>query len=181
MTNLLLEKLFRNLVACWNWKSAILSSCIRSTVYLLSARHHGLASGMYAVVAEICYVGVTAGIYSAMQQAALPVRPRWLSSLLIVVGVPCLSQTVECCIHFLLGTPNLKAATLSIMSFAFFSAAFHLHIMRQGALIVGKDGRPFTDDLRRIPSLVLSFLLIPARNITELERQTLKRSDAPAV
>ncbi len=164
----------------WNWKSAILSALIRSFVYLLTTMKHGWHSELHAIAAEMCYVALTAGIYSALQQGALDIRPRWLSNLLIVVAVPVLSQTVEYTVHAIAGTPNLKTAIISILSFGLISAMFHLHIMRKGAMLVGSKGRPFSDDLKRMPSFVISFLAAPVIAAMDAARRQWENDEAAA-
>lgn len=164
----------------WNWKSAILSALIRSFVYLLATRKHGFHTGLHAVLAEVFYVAFTAGIYSALQQGALDLQPKWLSNSLIVVGVPVLSQSVEYTIHLAAGTPNLRVATISIMIFGFISALFHLHVMRNGALLVGNKSRPFSEDLKRMPLLVAGFLATPFVAVVETTRRQWENDEAAA-
>jgi hypothetical protein len=165
---------------CWNWKSAILSAMIRSFIYVLATMKHGWHSELHTIAAEMFYVALTAGIYSALQQRALNVQPRWLSNLIIVGAVPVLSQTVEYVMHAAAGTPNLKTATISVLSFGLLSALFHLHIMRKGAMLVGDESRPFSDDLKRMPSLVVSFVAVPVKAIIEAARRPLENDEAAA-
>lgn len=141
---------------------------------------HGWHSSFYAVASEMLYVALTAGIYSAMQQGALDLKPRWLSNGLIVIGVPAFSQTVEYMIHAAAGTPNLKAATISILCFGLISATFHLYIMRRGAMLVGEKSRPFSDDLKRMPILVGSFLAAPFLAAMEATRRPWEDDEAAA-
>lgn len=153
---------------------------IRSFVYLLTTMKHGWHSELHAIAAEMFYVALTAGIYAALQQGALDVRPRWLSNLLIVLAVPVLSQTVEYTVHAAAGTPNLKTATISILSFGLISAMFHLHVMRKGAMLVGSKSRPFSDDLKRMPALVASFLAAPVIAAIDVTRRQLENDEAAA-
>ena len=168
------------LFRCWNWKSAILSAMIRSIVYLIATMKHGWHSELYAIASEMLYVALTAGLYSAMQQGVLDIQPRWFSNFLIVLGVPASSQAVEYFVHTIAGTPNLKAATISILSFGLISATFHLHIMRRGAMLVGKKSRPFSEDLKRMPVLVGSFIAIPFLAVIEAARRPLRDDEAAA-
>lgn len=164
----------------WNWKSAILSALIRSLGYLIATRKHGLHTGFHAAIAEVVYVALTAGVYSALQQGALDIRPRWLSNSLIVVGVPVLSQSVEYAFHSAIGTPNLRVATFSIMLFGFLSAMFHLHVMRNGAMLVGGKSRPFFEDLKRMPILLAGFLATPVVTVAEVTRRQWENDKATA-
>lgn len=164
----------------WNWKSAILSAMIRSIAYVEATAKHGWHTGFHAVIAEVVYVASTAGIYSALQQKALNIKPRWVSNSLIVVGVPILSQFVEFTIHAAAGTPNLRTVTMGIMIFGLISALFHLHVMRKGAMLVGSKGRPFSEDLRRMPSLLAGFLATPIVIIVGAARRQWKDDEAAA-
>jgi hypothetical protein len=149
-------------------------------VYTVATMKHGWHSSLYAVASEMLYVALTAGIYSAMQQGALDLRPRWLSNCLIVIAVPAFSQSVEYLIHAAAGMPNLKAATIGILCFGLISAMFHLHIMRRGAMLVGEKSRPFSDDLRRMPILVGSFLAAPFLVAMEAARRPWSDDEAAA-
>jgi hypothetical protein len=50
---------------------------------------------------------------------------------------------------------------LAVCFFAAVSALFHLHVMRRGAFLTGHEGRSLLDDFRRMPRLVLAFLVAP--------------------
>jgi hypothetical protein len=165
---------------CWNWKAAILSAVIRSFIYLLTTMKHSSRSELHTIAAEMFYVVLTAGIYSAVQQRVLDVQPRWLSNLIVVAAIPVLSQSVEYIMHVAAGTPNLRTATISVLSFGLLSALFHLHVMRKGAMLVGSESRPFSDDLKRMPSLVVSFIAVPVLAIMEVARRSWENDEAAA-
>ena len=81
--------------ACWNWKCALLSASARSLVYLAALARSGSHSRLGLVAVEMGYVTLTAGLYAGMQQRALGLRPRWLSNLVIAVGIPGLAQLLD--------------------------------------------------------------------------------------
>jgi hypothetical protein len=158
------------LIGYWNWKSALMSVSVRATGYAIATAKHGWRAGVAAVLLEVIYVGSTAGFYAALQQRSLKTAPRWFGNLLIAVGVPMLAQTVDWAIHVLAGTPNLKVATLGVGVFTLLSALFHLHIMRQGAMLVGKEGRTLAEDMRSMPRLIAGFFLQPMRMVQTVGR-----------
>ena len=145
-------------MSCWNWKCALLSATIRSLVYNAALAHDRLHSGPAIVAVEIAYVSATAGLYAGLQQRALAVRSRLLGNLLIVVGVPGLSQLLDWLTHRAVGPAAPPRALLAVCIFTLISALFHLHVMRRGVFLTGPAGRSLADDFRRMPRLILGFL-----------------------
>lgn len=148
--------------ACWNWKCALLSATVRSSVYLAALAHARLHSGLAIVAVEIAYVTATAGLYAGLQQQALGLRSRLLGNLVVVVGVPGFAQALDWLAHRAIGPAAPARATMAVCVFTLISALFHLHIMRRGAFLTGHAGRSLADDFRRIPRLVLGFVTWPA-------------------
>jgi hypothetical protein len=147
--------------ACWNWKCALLSAAMRSVVYLAAMARTG-AHGRFAMVAvEIAYVTLTAGLYAGMQQRALALRSRLLGNFAVAIGVPFLAQGFDWLAHRAVGPVAPPKALIAVCVFTLLSALFHLHIMRRGVFLTGSAGRTLTDDFRRMPLLVLAFVLIP--------------------
>ena len=145
----------------WNWKSALMSGLIRGTLYLVAASRGTLHQGLQAAAVELLYIVATAGFFAAIQQEMLDTEPRWLANLVIVLAVPLGSQTTDYLVHSIAGTPNLKIATVSTLVFSLFSASFHLHVMQNGAMLVGKHGRSFASDMKQMPRLVATFVSQP--------------------
>jgi len=104
---------------------------MRSLIYLAAMARSGPHGRLGVVAVEMAYVTLTAGLYAGMQQRALALRSRFLGNLIVVVGVPGLAQF------------------------------FHLHVMRRGVFLTGHTGRTLADDFRRMPRLVLDFVLRP--------------------
>jgi hypothetical protein len=147
--------------SCWNWKCALISAGTRSLVYLGAMARGGSHGRMAIVLVELAYVSLTSGIYAGLQQKALGLRSRLAGNLLIVIGVPGLSQCLDWLAHRFAGAPAPPQATLAVCIFAALSALFHLHLMRSGALLTGDCGRSLKDDLRRLPRLAAGFVLKP--------------------
>jgi hypothetical protein len=152
--------------ACWNWKCALLSAAARSTVYLAAMTRPvhtpaGLSAGLPIVLVEMAYVILTAGLYAGLQQRALRFRPRLLGNLIVVLGIPGLAQALDWLAHRASGTPAPRRATLAVCIFAAVSALFHLHVMRRGVFLTGRQGGSLLNDFRRMPRLVAGFVAAP--------------------
>jgi len=148
--------------ACWNWKCALLSATARSIVYLSAMARTGLRGGLSIVLVEMAYVTLTAGLYAGMQQRALSFRSRLLGTFPVVLGVPGMAQMLDWLTHRVAGAAAPGRATVSVSVFAIVSALFHLHVMRRGAFLTGRSGRSLVDDFRRMPRLILGFVVGPA-------------------
>ena len=147
-------------LACWNWKCALLSATARSIVYLAALARTGSHKRLSIVLVEIAYVTLTAGIYAGLQQRALGLRSRLLGNFTIAVGVPALSQILDWLAHRAVGAPVPLRAMIAVSIFTLVSALFHLFVMRRGVFLSG-HGRTLADDFRRIPRLVAGFVAAP--------------------
>jgi hypothetical protein len=136
-----------------------MSATARSVVYLAAMSQKSFAGGLAVVLVEIAYVSLTGGIYAGMQQRALGLRSRLLGNLIITVGVPGLAQALDWAAHQVSGAVTGRA-TWAVCVFAVLSALFHLHVMRQGAFLTG-TGRSLVEDFRRMPLIVVGFLIRP--------------------
>jgi hypothetical protein len=147
--------------SCWNWKCALLSATARSIVYMVAlsrTSHHGSLS---IVLVEMAYVTLTAGLYAGMQQKALGLRNRLLGNAIVVLCVPGLAQFLDWLAHRVAGAAVPNRAILTVCAFTLVSALFHLHVMRRGAFLTNHHGRSLIEDFRRMPRLVLGFVIAP--------------------
>lgn len=148
-------------LACWNWKCALLSATVRSLVYLAAMARSGPQGRIAVIGVEMAYVTLTAGIYAGMQQRALSLRSRFCGNLIVVLGVPGLAQFLDWLTHRAVGPAAPPRAIVAAGIFTVVSALFHLHVMRRGVFLTGDAGRTLADDFRRMPRLVLDFVLRP--------------------
>jgi hypothetical protein len=148
-------------LACWNWKCALFSATVRSAVYLAAMAHSNLHGGLTVVAVELGYVSFTGGLYAGLQQRALSFRSRLLGNLTIVVGVPGLAQALDWLTHRAAHAAAPAKAIVVLCVFSTISAIFHLHVMRRGAFITGSAGRTLADDFRRMPRLIVEFVVRP--------------------
>jgi hypothetical protein len=147
--------------ACWNWKCALMSATVRSLVYLAAMARSGQHGRVGVIAVEMAYVTLTAGVYAGMQQRALSMRSHGLGNVIIVVGVPGLAQFLDWLTHRAVGPAAPTRAIIAANVFTLVSALFHLHVMRRGVFLTGEASRTLADDFRRIPRLVLDFVLCP--------------------
>jgi hypothetical protein len=164
----LIKHPFQHLLRRWNWKSAFLSSVLRGAIFFASNINHGLSAAVGAMNAEIIYRAITAGFYGALIQAFRHVRPAWTATLATAVLVPGISHLLEFLVHWIRGTENLVVSILASVGFTVLSAVFNLFVMRRGALVVGESPGSLGTDLKRMPGLMIAFLLSILRGGTWL-------------
>ena len=156
----------RELLWRWNWKSALLSSLLRATIFFLANLVAGWPAAAGAGTAELVLRSVTSGFYGAVTEALSAAQPAWAAMTVAMVGVPILSHSIEFFVHWLRGTPKLAASMAISVGFTAISSAFNLYVMRQGVLTVGPTAKPLLEDLSRIPSLLVSFVASGPRAAT---------------
>jgi hypothetical protein len=76
-----------------------------------------------------------------------------------MVLVPAIAHSVEFTVHFLAGTPVLKASIAASVAFSVLSTLFNLFAMRRGVLVVGTRSGSLAQDLRRLPAISAQFLM----------------------
>jgi hypothetical protein len=162
----------QKLLRLWNWKSAVLSICMRGPIFLAASLRLSLHAAVSALVAESFFCVATAGFYGAIVQSFRMAQPQWLTLLFLTVILPAIFQGLEYVLHWSRGTPHLRLAEIVSICVSGLSAAFNWYVMRRSTLLVGPQGSRFTTDLRRLPRLILSFL-------AALPRWLLARRKAP--
>jgi hypothetical protein len=148
---------------CWNWKAATLSAFLRGLVFVGITVSHGWRSMTLAFAAETLYRAGAAGFCAAFVQAIRKRKPQWLVTLVVLVVLPAGTLTCEYLLHHALGTPNLAVGMAISFAISCVTALFDLYAMRQGVLLVGEQGARLSADLRRLPGLLLCFVMEPLR------------------
>jgi hypothetical protein len=74
----------------WNWKSAVLSSMVRSTLFFLANLDAGLSAARAAFLTGLIFRSSTAGFYGALTQAFRQIRPVWTGTLAGMMVLPLL-------------------------------------------------------------------------------------------
>jgi hypothetical protein len=147
------------LIKRWNWKASLCSSLCRGALFFAANAGFGIGAALGAMYAEFAYRSITAGFYGAITQQFRQVQPRWAAAWLVGAGIPVVSHTIELEVHWLHGTPNLRASFAASVAFTILSTLFNLHAMRAGVLVVGEGSGSLLADLRSLPPVILSFLI----------------------
>lgn len=153
----------QNLLRKWNWKSAILSSFLRASMFFLTNLSAGLPAAIAAMNTELVFRGITSGFYGTITESLRKAEPAWSAAVTAMILLPIANHSVEFVVHWLRGTHNLLSSIVASVALTVVSTLFNLFAMRRGALIVGEERRSLLDDLRRLPMLLLEFALILPR------------------
>lgn len=156
---LLIRHPWRYVGSRWNYKSAVMSSAFRAQVFLIANLSAGPEAAIAAMGAEFVFRFATAGLYGALTQAFRGVQPERAATIAVMVLLPLVGHSLELCVHWLRGTPNLITSIAASVGFTILSTAFNLFAMRRGALIVGEGSRSLWQDLMQMPSLLAAFIL----------------------
>ena len=149
----------RRLLLRWNWKTALLSACLRGTIFFLANIGAGLSAAIGAMGVEAALFAMLAGFYGALAQAFRRAQPAWVATMTVMVLMPTVNHTLEYILHYASGTKKLSAGVAASISLSIFSAMFNLFAMRRGVLIVGDERASLIDDLRRMPRIVFDFVM----------------------
>lgn len=151
------------LLARWNWKSAVLSSLLRAAIFFFANLTAGLPAAVAAMSTELIFRGITSGFYGALTEGFSDAEPPWAAALGAMVMLPLAGHSMELAVHWLRGTRNLVPSITASVVFTGLSTLFNLYAMKRGALIVGAGRGSLWQDLRRMPTLVLDFVLLVPR------------------
>lgn len=142
----------------WNWKSAVLSSASRASLFFTANLSAGLDAAFAAMLTEFVFRGATAGFYGGLTESFRRATPHWLASVAVMVLLPICTHTTEFFVHWLRGTEKLAASLTVSAVFTVISTLFNLFAMRRGVLIVGEGRGSLLADLRQIPRLIVLFV-----------------------
>lgn len=151
------------LVSLWNWKSAVLSVILRVPVFAIATARRGPEVMAAAVLTEALVCAIYAGFYAAVVQTIRNRKPIWLVATVITIVLPAAGQVLEYSMHAWHGTPHRVIAVIISSVLSALSSLFNWYAMKQGTLLVGREGTAFTSDLSRIPVLILRFILLGPR------------------
>jgi hypothetical protein len=157
-----LADLFLNpgrLLLHWNWKTALLSACVRGTIFFVSNLGAGLGAAVAAMSVEAALFAALAGFYGALAQTFRRAQPAWAATMTVMILMPAVNHTLEYALHNANGTEKIKAGVATSISLSVLSAMFNLFAMRRGVLIVGDERASLIDDLRRMPRVIFDFVM----------------------
>ena len=145
-------------MTAWNYKSAVLSTMLRASVFFTTNLSAGLDAAIAAAVTDLSFRFVLSGFYGALTQALRCLKPPAYGTLAALVLLPAMAHTVEWLVHWWRGTVVLGASIAASLALTAVSTVFTLFVMRRGVLIVGEDAGSLLGDLRRMPRLMLVFI-----------------------
>jgi hypothetical protein len=154
----LLQRPVELIVRRWNWKSAFFSSLIRAILFFVVNRKSGLNAALGAMTAEYIYRALTSGFYGALTRYFSQIEPEWQAATAAMILLPASSHSLEFLVHWLRGTPHLRASIISSVVFTALSTLFHAYAMRRGILLTGRNSPSLWEDVRAFPRLVSGFL-----------------------
>jgi len=146
------------IVRCWNWKSAVLSSATRASLFFTANLSAGLDAAFAAMLTEFVFRAITAGFYGGLTESFRRATPHWLASVTVMVLLPISTHVTEFLVHWLRGTERLTDSLTVSVVFTIISTLFNLFAMRRGVLIVGEGRGTLLADLRQIPRLIVLFV-----------------------
>ena len=150
-------------IRLWNWKSAVLSVILRGPIFVIASFRRGWEAVASALLVESVFCALTAGFYGTLVQALRDAEPAWLTAVLITLVIPAFYQVLEYLMQRAHGTPHLRAAEIASVITSALSALFNWYAMRQGAMLVGAEGKSLGGDVKRFPVLLYRFVLLPVR------------------
>jgi len=150
---------WRRLLLRWNWKTALLSACVRGAIFFAANLGAGLSAALGAMWVEAALFATLAGFYGALAQAFRHAQPAWAATMTVMALVPAVNHTLEYLTHYAIGTVRIASGVTASISLSILSAMFNLFAMRRGVLIVGDERASLVDDLRRMPRIVFDFVM----------------------
>ena len=166
-------------VSFWNWKAAALSAAGRAPIFLVATLSHGWHAAAEASSLEAAYRAATAGLFAALMEAMLRVRPRWLALTTVLAIIPAASLFFDYLIHLRMGTPNLGAGIAISFVVSAITSLFNWHSMQRGTLLIGRERRTLRADLKAMPGLIVDFVSAPFMWVWRGTRQLLWDSPKP--
>jgi hypothetical protein len=155
---LLLRQPVKYLLHRWNWKSALLSSVLRASLFFSTNLAAGLPAAIAAMKTELVFRGITSGFYGALTEAFREAEPPWEAALTVMFLLPAANHSIELLVHWMRGTQKLFPSILASVLLTAFSTLFNFYVMRRGVLIVGSGRHSLAKDLRKLPRLVVDFV-----------------------
>ena len=149
------DRLIRN----WNWKSAVISAALRTTIFFTVNLTASWNSAVSAAVTELVYRAPMVGTLAAMSQSFRRVQPAWLGSLVMMALLPALGHGIEFTVHWMRGTEKLSESVAVSVLFSVVTTGLNYLLHRRNVFVVGHGARPFLDDLIEVAPQLFDMLL----------------------
>ena len=162
------------LLARWNYKSAIFSSTMRASIFLLTYlqfrqahmdAQESILIAFGAAAAQFVYRFIFAGINGSLIQSFRRVEPAWQAMLTIMLVIPVVSHILEFIVqhtyaYFTQTTSNTDEAIVRSISVSIISGIFNLFVMRRGLLLVGEkeEQKTLWGDIKHFPRVTAEFI-----------------------
>jgi hypothetical protein len=84
----LLREPVQRLLYRWNWKSAVLSSLLRATLFFATNLTAGLPAAFAAMRTELVFRAITSGFYGALTENFREAEPAWAATITVMILLP---------------------------------------------------------------------------------------------
>ncbi len=150
----------RTLVPPWSWKAAAFSAALRAMTFFVTNLRSGRWQATKAMLVEALFAVFAGGLIGAISQQLRRAKPLWATALLVWAGLPGVMILAQFAVHRIAGTPHLGTGLVTSFCLAAVASAFSWYAMRQGAMLGGTDQTSVIHDLKSLPGILLSFLLV---------------------
>ncbi len=154
------DRLIRN----WNWKAALISAALRTTIFFTVNLTASWNSAVAAAVTELCYRAPMVGTLAALSQSFRRVQPAWVGSVVMMAVLPAMGHGIEFTVHWFRGTEKLSESVAVSVAFSVATTGLNYLLHRRDVLVVGHGATPFLADILQVaPHLFDLLLRKPAR------------------
>ncbi|MDE0262984.1 MAG: hypothetical protein OXJ37_11330 [Bryobacterales bacterium] len=147
------------LVRNWNWKAAVISACLRTTIFFTVNLTASWNSAVSAAVTELFYRAPMVGTLAAMSQSFRRVEPAWVASAVVMAVLPAMGHGIEFIVHWLRGTERLTESVAVSVAFSVATTGLNYLLHRRDVLVVGHGARPFRADIFQVAPQLFDMLL----------------------
>jgi hypothetical protein len=134
----------------WNWKAAVLSGCMRGTIFFAATLAGGLTTAARTLLVDAAFRVPLAGLCAAVIQEVRWAEPTWAAIAVAIVAIPTAAHAIEIAVHSIAMTPWLWRGVGASVALSVLSSAIELVLMRHHILLVGPEGASFGSDARRL-------------------------------
>jgi len=149
------DRLVRN----WNWKAAVISACLRTTIFFTVNLTASWNSAVSAAVTELFYRAPMVGTLAAMSQSFRRVEPAWVASAVVMAVLPAMGHGIEFIVHWVRGTERLTESVAVSVAFSVATTGLNYLLHRRDVLVVGHGARPFLADIFQVAPQLFDMLL----------------------
>lgn len=149
------DRLVRN----WNWKAALISACLRTTIFFTVNLTASWNSAVSAAVTELFYRAPMVGTLAAMSQSFRRVEPAWVASAVVMAVLPAMGHGIEFIVHWFRGTERLTESVAVSVAFSVATTGLNYLLHRRDVLVVGHGARPFLADIFQVAPQLFDMLL----------------------